>query len=111
MLLNLFHNAVQHTDSEKGSILLSLETGAIGGVELTVRDNGSGITAEHLPYLFDRFYRSDSSRTRKYGGSGLGLSITKSIVELHGGRIRVESVAGEGTSFYVWLPASNILPN
>ena len=111
VLLNLFHNAVQHTDSEKGSILLSLETGAIGGVELTVRDNGSGITAEHLPYLFDRFYRSDSSRTRKYGGSGLGLSITKSIVELHGGRIRVESVAGEVTSFYVWLPASNILPN
>ncbi|ODA42365.1 Membrane-associated sensory histidine kinase with HAMP domain [Desulfosporosinus sp. BG] len=103
VLLNLFHNAVQHTDSEMGEIQISLET-AIGSVELIVSDNGSGIPDEHLPYLFDRFYRSDSSRTRKYGGAGLGLSITKSIVELHGGKIKVESVAGVGTSFHVWLP-------
>ena len=106
VLLNLFHNAVQHTDSENGAIQLSLET-SVGGVELSVSDNGSGIPEEHLPYLFDRFYRSDSSRTRKYGGAGLGLSITKSIVEHHGGRIRVESVIGEGTTFYVWLPTSD----
>ncbi|TGE32233.1 HAMP domain-containing sensor histidine kinase [Desulfosporosinus sp. Sb-LF] len=105
VILNLFHNAVQHTDSEKGDIRLSLETAPAGGVELTVRDNGSGIQEEHLPKLFNRFYRSDSSRTRKYGGAGLGLAITKSIVELHGGTIRVESFAEEGTIFYVWLPA------
>ncbi|GAB6152771.1 HAMP domain-containing sensor histidine kinase [Desulfosporosinus burensis] len=105
VILNLFHNAVQHTDPEKGDIQISLET-ASDGVVLSVRDNGSGITPEHLPKLFDRFYRSDSSRTRKYGGAGLGLAITKSLVELHGGTIRVESLAEEGTVFYVWLPQS-----
>ncbi|KJR44369.1 Membrane-associated sensory histidine kinase with HAMP domain [Desulfosporosinus sp. I2] len=103
IILNLFHNAVQHTDPEKGEIQLTLDQVA-DGVELTVSDNGSGIPKEHLPKLFDRFYRSDSSRTRKYGGAGLGLSITKSLVELHGGGIRVDSTAGEGTVFYVWLP-------
>ena len=106
VLLNLFHNAVQHTDLEKGHIQLSLDKVA-DGVELSVRDNGSGISEEHLPYLFDRFYRSDPSRSRKYGGTGLGLAITKSIVELHGGAIRVESVEGEGSVFYVGLPAIN----
>lgn len=105
VILNLLHNAVQHTDPEKGEIQISLAT-ASGGVELSVRDNGSGITQVHLPKLFDRFYRSDSSRTRKYGGAGLGLAITKSLVELHGGTIRVESFAEEGTSFHVWLPQS-----
>ncbi|MCO1604219.1 sensor histidine kinase [Desulfosporosinus nitroreducens] len=103
VILNLFHNAVQHTDPEQGDIQVTLEN-ASGGVELSVRDNGSGIPSEHLPKLFDRFYRSDSSRTRKYGGAGLGLAITKSLVELHGGAIRVESFAEGGTAFYVWFP-------
>ena len=75
VLLNIFQNAVQHTDPQKGDIQLSLVKAA-KGIELTVRDNGSGIPEEHLPYLFDRFYRSDPSRTRKYGGAGLGLAIT-----------------------------------
>lgn len=105
VILNLFHNAVQHTDPEKGDIQIALEK-VSAGVELTVRDNGSGIPAEHLPKLFDRFYRSDSSRTRKYGGAGLGLAITKSLVEHHCGTIGVESLAEEGTVFYVWLPQS-----
>ncbi|AET69088.1 signal transduction histidine kinase [Desulfosporosinus orientis DSM 765] len=103
VILNLFHNAVQHTDPEQGEILISLES-APGGVQLSVQDNGSGIPPEHLPKLFDRFYRSDSSRTRKYGGAGLGLAISKSLVDLHGGTIRVESKDEEGTAFYVWLP-------
>jgi len=107
VLLNLFHNSVQHTDPEKGEIQLSLDKVA-DGVELTVTDNGSGILEEHLPYLFDRFYRSDPSRARKYGGAGLGLAITKSIVELHGGTIRVESIAEERTVFCVWLPELKI---
>ena len=103
VLLNLFHNAVQYTDPEKGHIELSLDK--VGNsVELSVRDNGSGIPEEHLPYLFDRFYRSDPSRARIYGGAGLGLAITKSIVELHGGTIRVNSVKGEGSTFCVGLP-------
>jgi len=104
VILNLFQNAVQHTDAETGHIQISLDSGH-GGVELTVRDNGHGIPKEHLPYLFDRFYRIDSSRTRKHGGAGLGLAITKSIIEIHGGTIRAESTEGEGSVFYIWLPA------
>ncbi|MEK4009579.1 sensor histidine kinase [Paenibacillus sp. FSL H3-0333] len=103
VLLNLFHNAVQHTDAVKGIIHISLH--AAGELaELTVKDNGSGISAEHLPHVFDRFYRSDSSRTRKYGGSGLGLSITRSIAEAHHGEVTVSSTPGEGAAFKVSLP-------
>ncbi|WP_342548256.1 HAMP domain-containing sensor histidine kinase [Paenibacillus sp. FSL P2-0089] len=103
VLLNLFHNAVQHTDAVKGIIHISLH--AAGELaELTVKDNGSGISAEHLPHVFDRFYRSDSSRTRKYGGSGLGLSITRSIAEAHHGEMTVSSAPGEGAAFKVSLP-------
>lgn len=105
VILNLFHNAVQHTDPDKGEILIALAS-APGGVELRVSDNGSGIPPKHLPKLFDRFYRSDTSRTRKYGGAGLGLAITKSLIDLHGGTIRVESKEEEGTAFCVWLPQS-----
>lgn len=103
VVLNLFHNAVQHTDPEKGQIRVSLVK-RDGGVQLTVQDNGSGITESHLPYVFDRFYRIDSSRTRKYGGAGLGLAITRSIVNAHGGTISVESKEGEGCTFTIWLP-------
>ncbi|AIQ39133.1 HAMP domain-containing sensor histidine kinase [Paenibacillus sp. FSL R7-0312] len=103
VILNLFHNAVQHTDAESGAIQVSLHARGTVAV-LTVKDNGSGIAAGHLPHVFDRFYRSDSSRTRKYGGSGLGLSITKSIVEAHQGEITVTSTPGEFTIFQVSLP-------
>ncbi|MFC3750349.1 sensor histidine kinase [Paenibacillus sp. GCM10012306] len=103
VILNLFHNAVQHTDDQEGVIRISLHAEG-PRAELTVSDNGSGITAEHLPRVFDRFYRSDSSRTRKYGGSGLGLSISKSIVEAHGGDINVTSIPGVETVFKVSLP-------
>ncbi|WP_310172846.1 HAMP domain-containing sensor histidine kinase [Neobacillus niacini] len=103
VILNLFNNAVQHTDSFDGVIQVSL--GASDKfTELAVQDNGSGMSAESLPYIFDRFYRADASRTRQYGGAGLGLSITKSIVEAHGGRIEVESEVGKGTIFRVCLP-------
>lgn len=103
VILNLFHNAVQHTDAESGTVQVSLHARGTAAV-LTVKDNGSGIAAGHLPHVFDRFYRSDSSRTRKYGGSGLGLSITKSIVEAHQGEITVASTPGEFTIFQVSLP-------
>ncbi|MCL4441255.1 MAG: HAMP domain-containing histidine kinase [Firmicutes bacterium] len=103
VILNLFQNAVQHTDPENGHIRISL-SGKNSGVQLSVQDNGPGISDSHLPKVFDRFYRSDSSRTRRYGGSGLGLSITKSIVNAHGGAIRVESQEGEGCAFHIWLP-------
>jgi two-component system OmpR family sensor kinase len=103
VVLNLFHNAVQHTDAVKGRIKVSLKS-VNEGIELAVKDNGVGISEEHIPHLFERFYRSDSSRTRRYGGAGLGLAITQSLVELHGGSIRVESKVGEGSTFIVWIP-------
>lgn len=104
VILNLFHNAVQHTDPEQGVITVVLSPYRNQAV-LQICDNGSGITEEHLPHVFERFYRSDASRTRKYGGAGLGLSITKSIVEAHEGTISVESPPGEGCTFSVRLPA------
>lgn len=103
VILNLFQNAVQHTDPDKGYIQIALNR-ENKGVQLTLQDNGSGISADHLPHVFERFYRSDSSRTRKYGGAGLGLAITKSIIEAHGGIIRVESQDEGGSTFQVWLP-------
>ncbi|MDR6882798.1 ATP-binding protein [Bacillus sp. 3255] len=103
VVLNLFHNAIQHTHPLTGKVDLTLERTA-SGVEIAVHDNGEGIASEHIPHLFDRFYRIDSSRARRSGGAGLGLSITHSIVELHGGTIEVSSVAGEGSTFKVLLP-------
>jgi two-component system sensor histidine kinase BaeS len=71
---------------------------------LTVRDTGPGIPQEDLAYIFDRFYRVDQDRSRKTGGSGLGLSICRMIAETHGGEIRVGSEPGRGTLFEVRLP-------
>ncbi|MFD0767799.1 sensor histidine kinase [Bacillus sp. CGMCC 1.60114] len=103
VILNLFHNAVQHTDPITGKITISLMV-LDNQAELSVQDNGSGIKAENLSYIFDRFYRIDSSRTRQYGGAGLGLAITQTIVHAHGGTVVVKSKVGEGTTFFVYLP-------
>lgn len=103
VVLNLFHNAVQHTVPEEGAIELRL-TAKDGYARLQVRDNGTGIAEDHLPHLFERFYRIDNSRTRKHGGAGLGLSISQSIVEAHGGSIRAADAPGGGALFEVVLP-------
>ncbi|TVY01904.1 sensor histidine kinase [Paenibacillus cremeus] len=104
VILNLFQNAVQHTDPKEGSIELTLELQA-GELVLAVQDNGTGFVEEHAQQLFDRFYRVDTARSRKHGGAGLGLAITKSIVELHGGSISCTSKPGEGARFVVRMPA------
>jgi PAS domain S-box-containing protein len=99
---NLVTNAVQYTPSG-GTIWI--KTALSGdGVMLTVRDNGIGIAAEDLPHIFDRFYRADSARPADKGGAGLGLAIVRKVVDAHGGGLNVESVPGEGSTFYVWLP-------
>lgn len=107
VILNLFHNAVQHTHPESGSITVALYA-VHNKAELTVQDNGTGIEPEHLPHIFERFYRTSSSRSRKEGGAGLGLAITHSIVEAHGGSIAVNSKLGSGTTFTILLPLSDL---
>ena len=76
----------------------------VGSVRIAIRDTGPGIAPEHLPHLFDRFYRADNSRRRDTGGSGLGLAIVKEIVELHGGSVHAVSTLGDGATFCVILP-------
>ena len=75
-----------------------------------VEDDGEGIPEEHLPHLFERFYRVDKARDRERGGSGLGLAIVKAILEAHGGEVWVESQVGKGTAFSFSLPASGPPP-
>ncbi|KZE82711.1 hypothetical protein AV545_00460 [Paenibacillus jamilae] len=103
VVLNLFHNAVQHTDMERGIIHVNLSAGK-KMADIQIRDNGSGMGKEQLERIFERFYRGDESRTRSSGGAGLGLAITQSIVEAHGGSITAESTLGTGSVFKVTLP-------
>jgi PAS domain S-box-containing protein len=101
---NLLSNAVKFT-APGGRVRVQVEK--IGShVEITVSDTGEGISAEFLPYVFERFRQMDGSRTRRHGGLGLGLSIVRQLVELHGGTVSVESegIAGRGTTFRVRLP-------
>ncbi|HEY7448828.1 MAG TPA: ATP-binding protein [Vicinamibacterales bacterium] len=104
-LQNLAANAVRHTPAG-GRVELGAEL-ADRHVVLTVRDSGPGIPAEHLPLVFDRFYKADASRTHDTAGSGLGLSIVKAIVERHGGTITVSSSPEKGSLFMIRLPAGS----
>lgn len=102
MLLNLVDNALRHTPAEKTVRVSAALNG--NSVTLRVADEGPGIAPEHLPHLFERFYRVDSARNVKVGGAGLGLSIVHQIVRVHGGTITVESELGQGTTFSIELP-------
>jgi signal transduction histidine kinase len=103
LLINLLDNALAHTPPE-GRITIRLKPIA-AHVVLQVEDTGSGIAQEHMPHLFERFYRADPARARESGGTGLGLAIVKEIAEAHGGKVAVESTPGQGTCFTVTLPA------
>lgn len=98
----LCDNAVKYTP-KGGTITMGVES-YTGGCTLILSDNGPGISREELPKIFDRFYRSDSARKSEGGGHGLGLSIARIIIIAHGGKIRVRSKVGEGTTFCVVLP-------
>jgi signal transduction histidine kinase len=71
---------------------------------VAIKDTGVGIPPEDMPFIFERFYRVDKSRSRTEGGTGLGLAISRHIAEAHGGKIEVESQVGSGSTFSVWLP-------
>jgi signal transduction histidine kinase len=103
ILMNLVENALRHT-GEGGRITIKTLAEA-DGVSLIVSDTGSGIPPEHLPRIFERFYRADSGRSREAGGTGLGLAIVRHLVEAHGGMVRAESVVGAGTTIRIFFPA------
>ncbi|GGD82759.1 sensor histidine kinase [Paenibacillus nasutitermitis] len=102
ILVNLLTNALRFTPSQGEVRIQGSEES--GNVLLVVQDTGIGISQEDLPYVFERFYRSDKSRLRSTGGSGLGLTIVKQLTAAHGGQIRVESQTGIGTKFTIQLP-------
>lgn len=102
LFLNILENAVRYTPrggSISGSAVRKDHTAVVA-----IADTGVGIAPEHLPHIFERFYREDKARSRSEGGVGLGLAIAKYIAEVHGGKIEAESQPGKGTTFYVTLP-------
>ncbi len=100
---NLVDNAVKYTP-EGGMVTVVISAGKGGGARIEVRDTGPGIGAEHLPRIFERFYRVDKSRSRDLGGTGLGLAIVKHLAESLGATVAVDSELGAGTSFLIDLP-------
>ncbi|TLP98640.1 HAMP domain-containing protein [Nesterenkonia salmonea] len=103
VLTNLLDNALRHTPADGQVILRAAQAGAC--VRIQVSDTGDGIAAEHLPHIFERFYRVDTARDREHGGSGIGLAIVRSIVEAHGGTVTAQSEGqGKGTLMTIELP-------
>ena len=100
---NLLENAIRHTPSG-GEVRVSAELEGDSRVVVAIADTGEGIPSESLPHLFDRFYRTDPSRARATGGTGLGLTIARQLVQAHGGTIRAESTKGEGSRLIFDLP-------
>jgi len=106
VLTNLLDNALRHTPAG-GRITVTAQA-APGGVDVAVTDTGSGIAAEHLPRIFERFYRADPGRARAEGGTGLGLAIVKHLVEAHGGRVEAKSAVGSGTTIRMFFPEAHL---
>jgi two-component system phosphate regulon sensor histidine kinase PhoR len=104
ILTNLLENSLRHTPD--GGRITGWTRGHGGGVTVGVTDTGQGISGEHLPRIFERFYRADASRSREEGGTGLGLAIVKHLVEAHGGRVGAESTRGRGTTVSCWFPSA-----
>jgi heavy metal sensor kinase len=104
VMFNLVENAVRY--SPTGENVTVRVSKAPPWIEIQIIDTGGGIAPEHLPHLFERFYRVDKARSRTHGGSGLGLSIVKALVEAHGGSVSVSSEVGHGSTFTVRLPAA-----
>lgn len=101
-IVNLMDNAIKYS-SEKSIVEITAQTTG-NWIQIDIQDHGQGIEAEHLPRLFERFYRSDKARSRALGGTGLGLSIVKHVSTVHGGTIEVQSKIGMGSTFRISLP-------
>jgi signal transduction histidine kinase len=102
VFINLISNAIKYTNNNgKIDICIDLNNKM---ARVVIKDNGIGISREDLPYIFERFYRADKSRTRSTGGSGIGLSIVKNIIDTHNGEIIIDSELHKGTSVTVLLP-------
>ena len=101
-VVNLIDNAVKYS-AEGSTVVVTLEERG-DEVVVSVTDEGQGIAREHLPRLFERFYRVDKARSRDLGGTGLGLAIVKHVAQIHGGRVSVDSVLGRGSTFRIHLP-------
>lgn len=107
---NIMTNAIKYMDKKKGQINVRIKD--VGDfIQVEIEDNGKGIAALDLPYIFDRFYRTDSSRNSSTGGSGIGLSIVKKIIEDHGGKIWATSKEGTGTTMYFVIRKYQEVPN
>jgi two-component system phosphate regulon sensor histidine kinase PhoR len=104
---NLLTNAVRYTPPG-GRIQLAWTPQPDGSADISVRDSGAGIAAEHVPRLTERFYRVDRSRSRETGGTGLGLAIVKHVAQRHGGELRIDSTLGQGSCFTIHLPATRV---
>ena len=104
VLNNLISNAVKYTDNYGNIQITVIQENE--NVVITVEDNGCGMDDNDIPYIFERFYRTDKLRNRSTGGAGIGLTITRAIVQLHGGTIHVESKKGVGSLFKVTIPAN-----
>jgi len=102
VFVNLISNVLKYSRNDGQVTIAAAEDEAT--TIITVRDTGIGISAEDLPYVFERFYRADKSRNRMTGGSGIGLTIAKAIIDAHKGKITVESIINEGTTFTITLP-------
>ena len=99
MINNIVGNSVKYMNHQKGSIQIRIKD--VGDfIQVELEDNGCGISPKDLPYIFDRFYRTDESRNSATGGSGIGLSIVKKIIEDHGGKIWATSKENAGTTMY-----------
>ncbi|MCX6001954.1 MAG: ATP-binding protein [Chloroflexi bacterium] len=103
-LHNLLENALRFT-SAQGDITVQAKVSKDNGVLVSVSDSGSGIDAADLPYVFDHFYKADKSRQRIHGSAGIGLALVKKYIELHGGKVWVESEAGKGSRFSFTIPS------
>jgi len=111
LLISVFHNLIDNAIAYSGGteIVIREQKGRVGKITLIIADNGNGVSDEHLPHLFERFYRVDKGRSRAVGGTGLGLAIVKNAIILHGGNITVANRSEGGLVFTISLPAADNL--